>query len=88
MYLLADVAISVRSAGYHANTVNLYGFLPVLRENVSTSRFSAKVKSFPEKLRFSFSQVITLVLRWESCSLQVMKAGRSTVRVFVVFLVK
>ena len=40
------------------NTVNLYEFLPVHRENVNTSRFSAKVKSFPEKLRFSFRQVL------------------------------
>ena len=53
----ARAACEVWSAG-GTNTVNLYGFLPVLRENVNTSRFSAKVKSFPEKLRFSFRQVL------------------------------
>ena len=51
----ARAACDVWSAG-GTNTVNLYGFLPVLRENVNvnTSLFSAKVKSFPEKLRFPF----------------------------------
>ena len=53
----ARAACEVLSAG-GAKTVNLYGFLPVLCENVNTSRFSGKVKSFPEKLRFSFSQVL------------------------------
>ena len=53
----ARAACDVWSAG-GTNTVNLYEFLPVRRENVNTSRFSAKVKSFPEKLRFSFRQVL------------------------------
>ena len=46
----------IGSAG-GTNIVKMHGFLPVLRENVNTSRFSAKVKSIPAKLRFSFRQV-------------------------------
>ena len=48
----ARAACDAWSAG-STNTVNLYGFLPVRRENVNTSWFSAKVKSYPEKLWFS-----------------------------------
>ena len=57
MFAHARATCDVWSAG-GTNTVNLDGFLPVRRENVNTSRFSAKVKSFPEKLRFSFRQVL------------------------------
>ena len=53
----ARAACDVWSAG-GTIIVNLYEFLPVRRENVNTSRFSAKVKSFPKKLRFSFHQVL------------------------------
>ena len=55
----ARAACDVWSAGdvnNSRNTVNLYGFLPVRRENVNTTWFLLKVKSFPEKLRFSFRQ--------------------------------
>ena len=39
----ARAACDAWSAG-STNTVNLYGFLPVRRENVNTSWFSAKVE--------------------------------------------
>ena len=45
MYVHAQAACDVWSAG-GTNTVNSYGFLPVRRENVNTSWFSAKVKVF------------------------------------------
>ena len=57
----ARAACDVWSAGVNTvntvNTVNLYGFLPVLRENTPLG-FRQKLRVSPEKLRFSFRQVL------------------------------
>ena len=64
----------------------------VCRNGVSTVNFSKCTKNGSSIL--ASASLVTLLLRWESCSLyvnavrsRVMKDGRSTVRIFFVFLV-
>ena len=70
----ARAACNVWSAG-GTNTVNLYVFLPVCRENGSTSWFSTSLE-FPRKVKVFLPSGVkiysaALVLRCESCSLYV-----------------